>query len=95
MPPDRHGPCERIDEFSDACSVEILPPSVRQVRTALGKAGHRTAVIRTARSDDPAPVGSVLVAVPTGRECILLFAEGGASRSWVAGRLPGGRCLDP
>jgi hypothetical protein len=95
MPPDRHGPCEYIDEPGGACSVETLPPTAGQVRAALGKAGYPTAVIRTARPDDPAPAGSLLLAVPAGRECVLLFAEGGRSHSWIAGRLPGGACLRP
>jgi hypothetical protein len=93
MPPGREGPCEYIDESGDVCSVEIFPPTVGQVRAALKKAGYSTTVIRTARPDDPAPAGSLLVAVPAGAECVLLFTDGDNSQSWVAGQLPDGACL--
>ncbi|MEU4217979.1 hypothetical protein [Actinoplanes sp. NPDC026623] len=95
IPPGREGPCEYIDESGDACSVEILPPTAGQVRAALEKAGYSTAVIRTARPDDPAPAGSLLLAVPAGAECVLLFADGEGSQSWTAGQLPDSTCLSP
>src|SRR5690349_22941653 len=51
MPPGRDGPCE-YDESSETCSMDILPPTARQVRVALRKAGYSAAVIRIARPDD-------------------------------------------
>ena len=95
MPPGREGPCEYIDESGDTCSMELLPPTAGQVRAALDKAGYPTAVIRTARPDDPAPAGSLLLAVPTSTECVLLFDGGDNSQSWTAGQLPDGTCLAP
>lgn len=95
IPPGREGPCEYIDESGDACSVKILPPTAGQVRAALERAGHSMAVIRTARPDDPAPAGALFLALPTGTECVLLFADGAGSQSWTAGRLPGNTCLSP
>jgi hypothetical protein len=94
LPPGREGPCE-FDEELEICSVEILPPSPGQVRQALDKAGYRTAVIRTARAGDPAPIGSLLVALPVGRGCVLSFDDGDGAQSWTAGQLPDGACLDP
>ena len=93
MPPGREGPCE-FDEELEICSVEILPPLPGQVRQALDKAGYRTAVIRTARIGDPAPVGSLLIAVPVGRGCVLSFDDGDGAQSWTAGQLPDGSCLN-
>jgi hypothetical protein len=95
MPPGREGPCEYLDDSGDACSMETFPPTAGQVRAALKKAGYATVVIRTARPDDPAPAGSLLVAVPAGAECVLLFADGDGSQSWTTGQLPGGTCLSP
>jgi hypothetical protein len=95
MPSRREGPCEYIDESGDVCWVEILPPSGGQVRAALEKAGYPAAVVRTVRPDDPAPAGSLFVAVPAGAECVLLFDDGDNPQSWTAGQLPGGTCLAP
>jgi hypothetical protein len=95
MPPRREGPCEYTGDSGDACTVDISPPTAGQVRAALEKAGYPAAVIRTARPDDPAPAGSLLLAVPAGAECVLLFDDGDYSQSWTAGRLPGGECLAP
>lgn len=95
MPPGREGPCEYLDESGDACSMETFPPTAGQVRAALKKAGYATVVVRTARPEDPAPAGSLVVAVPAGAECVLLFADGDGSQSWITGQLPGGTCLTP
>lgn len=92
MPPGREGPCE-YDESSETCSVEVQPPTAGQVRRVLAKAGYPAAVIRTARPADPAPLGSLLLAVPAGTACVFLFHDGDDSQSWTAGQLPDGTCL--
>lgn len=92
FPPDRDGPCE-YDETEEFCSMEILPPTTTQVRLALRRAGIAAAVLRTARADDPAPVGSVLLAVPAGPACLLAYDDGDGLQQWTAGQLPEGTCL--
>ncbi|WP_433727709.1 hypothetical protein ACQP2Y_13100 [Actinoplanes sp. CA-051413] len=92
FPPDREGPCE-YDETGEFCSMEILPPTITQVRLALRRAGIAGAVLRTARADDPAPVGSVLLAVPAGPACLLAYDDGDGLQQWTAGQLPDGTCL--
>jgi hypothetical protein len=92
FPPDRDGPCE-YDETGEFCSMEILPPTTTQVRLALRRAGIATAALRTARADDPAPVGSVLLAVPAGPACLLAYDNGDGLQQWTAGQLPDGTCL--
>jgi hypothetical protein len=92
FPPDRDGPCE-YDETGEFCSMEILPPTTAQVRLALRRAGIAAAVLRTARADDPAPVGSVLLAVSAGPACLLAYDDGDGLQQWTAGQLPDGACL--
>lgn len=92
FPPDREGPCE-YDGTGEFCSMEILPPTTAQVRRALRQAGITAAVLRTARADDPAPVGSVLLAVPAGPACLLAYDDGDGLQQWTAGQLPDGTCL--
>lgn len=60
---------------------------------ALRDAGFPNATVRMARPGDPAPVGSVLYAVPVGSACILGYDQGGGGSVNVVGRLLGGRCL--
>jgi hypothetical protein len=70
----------------------VSPPSSSEVRQALTGAGYRDALVRVARPDDPAPRGSVLVAVPAGAACVVIHHNGYPHRT-VAGRLPDGSCL--
>lgn len=77
------------------CVIAFVPPSAEQVRRAVIAAGYKDAVVRTARSDDPAPAGSVLVAVEVGPACVLAYTHRITSQGTVAGRLPSGRCLGP
>ncbi len=74
------------------CRLEVSPPSSSEVRQALTAAGYRDALVRVARPDDPAPRGSVLVAVPAGAACVVIHHNGYPHRT-VAGRLPDGSCL--
>ena len=92
FPPDRDGSCE-YDETEEFCSMEILAPTTTQVRLALRRAGIAAAVLRTARADDPAPVGSVLLAVPAGPACLLAYDDGDGLQQSTAGQLPEGTCL--
>lgn len=81
------------------CSIPMptaaRPGDVDLVRTALDQAGMTGAVVRIAGTDDPAPRGSLMYAVPAGPACVLgytLGLRGGGSHS-VAGRLSDGTCL--
>jgi hypothetical protein len=81
------------DQPDGTCSAAMLPPTVDQARRALSAAGLTQLAIRTARAHDPAPAGSLLIAVPAGRACVLVFHAGSDMQSAVAGRLPDGTCL--
>ena len=103
LPPgvDQEPSCELVpgsrpkdgETLDEVCSVEVLPPPVPTVRRALAAIGHPDAIVRTALPEDPAPTGSVLVAVPAGPACILLIHRGSDRTSTVGGRLPDGSCL--
>lgn len=75
------------------CAVDLVPPGADEVRRALTAAGYTQAVVRQARADDPAPIGSVLVAVAVGPACILVHIHRASTQGVVGGRLPDGRCL--
>jgi hypothetical protein len=62
---------------------------------ALVEAGFDGAVARIAGRADPAPVGTILYAVPVGDGCVLghLDSLRGGGTQQTVGRLPGGRCL--
>lgn len=68
---------------------------VDAVRGAL--AAYPGAVVRAARPDDPAPVGTVIFAVPVGADCVLGFLRAGSNGvgvgPGVVGHLPDGTCL--
>jgi hypothetical protein len=85
-------PCRWDPDLAD-------PPGLGDVawaRQALRAAGYAGAVVRMATADDPAPVGSLLYAVPVDNLCIIGY---GAQRSDLAGspvakgQLPDGSCL--
>jgi hypothetical protein len=67
------------------------------VQAALRRAGYRDAVARLARSDDPAPAGTTVYAVPVPGGCVVGYQRGiaGAGNLTITGRLPGGHCLTP
>jgi hypothetical protein len=79
--------------ISGACTVTMSPPSKSAIQQGLTAAGFKESVIREARSDDPAPEGSVLVVVGTPNACILIFLQAGEVVSTAAGRMSDGDCI--
>jgi hypothetical protein len=75
------------------CSSTYSPPTIDQVRRALVEAGYRDVVVRQPRADDPAPPGTVLIAVSVGPACVLAYTDGHSTPAEVRGRLPNGRCV--
>jgi hypothetical protein len=88
--PSQHS-CSRSAE---PCSSTYSPPTVDHVRQALVQAGYRDPVVRRARADDPAPVGSVLIAIPVGFACVLVHIDGNSAPATVRGQLANGRCVE-
>jgi hypothetical protein len=81
--------CLAATEHADA------PPAVDDVQQRLIAAGWPRAVVRIARSDDPAPRGSLIFAVPAGPVCVLghLRSRWLVDSSMVVGTLADGSCL--
>jgi hypothetical protein len=75
-----------------ACLLSRSAPTVNAVRDALVAAGF-SAVVRQARSGDPAPIGSVLFAVTAAPGCVVGFHDGPSPQSNAVGLLPDGHCL--
>jgi hypothetical protein len=77
------------------CRLVVLPVSLDEVRAGLAAASLSDVVVRMADSDDPAPVGSVLYAVPAGPVCVIGYLQQDSTDTAVdvRGRLPGGTCL--
>jgi hypothetical protein len=74
------------------------PPRPEDVDTArlwLAKTKASDSTARLARPDDPAPVGSLLYAARVGDACIVghVGSIPGGGAYWIAGLLPGERCL--
>ncbi|MFI6763475.1 hypothetical protein ACIBF5_30560 [Micromonospora sp. NPDC050417] len=92
LPPGAAAPASCITP-NGPCAVRGIPPTVDDVRRALAAAGHPDAVVRAAGATDPAPLGSVLLAVPVGPACVLGHVDGIGGQSTAVGRLPDGRCL--
>jgi hypothetical protein len=74
------------------CSAAGRTATPAGVRLALTEAGFRTAEVRLAGLDDPAPVGSVLYGVHLGDGCLIGYS-GTDSSSWIEGPLLDGTCL--
>jgi hypothetical protein len=74
------------------CGVSVARPDAESIRRALTAVGFTDAVVRPARTDDPAPAGSVLVAVGAGPACVVLFEHPQGGQDAVVGRLPDGTC---
>jgi hypothetical protein len=72
-----------------------LPATAEEVRQRLLRAGYRQVVARPARSYDPAPLGSVVHAVPIGTACLIgyQFTWDHVDADTAMGTLPGGGCL--
>ncbi|WP_372433672.1 DUF6993 domain-containing protein [Micromonospora coerulea] len=78
----------------EPCSLTYTPPTADQVRRALVEAGYRDVVVRTAKMGDPAPLASVLIAVPVGPSCVVVhIRQDSTAASSISGNLPDGRCL--
>lgn len=76
------------------CTPVSATLTAEQVRQALNAAGYQEVVVRLALASDPAPVGSLLLAVPVGAACVVPYVErGGLPTGRVAGRLRDGGCL--
>jgi hypothetical protein len=97
----RAGWCEPLP--APACAAQTdrtlsRTPSaqdVEAVRRGLTGAGFTDVVVRLARADDPAPLGSIFYAVTVGPACVLGHVDGlrGGGSRWVAGPLTAdGRC---
>lgn len=77
------------------------PPTdadAESARQSLSREGFPGSAARIARSNDPAPVGSLLYAAQIGAEaCIvghIIELPGGAGGGFIGGLLPNGSCLD-
>jgi hypothetical protein len=80
---------------SQVCRLVYLPAEPDQVRKALTYLQVTGAMVRFARTDDPAPAGRLFFAAPAGSACVLGYfspIEGQLTR--IEGHLPGGSCLD-
>jgi hypothetical protein len=75
------------------CRLERSPLSVDDIRAALQRSGHRDAVVRVARDEDPAPVNSVIYGVHLDVACLLGYVDHEEVRWDIVGQLPGGQCL--
>lgn len=66
---------------------------VTAVAQALTAGGYLPEVVRLARPDDPAPVGSLLYAVRTDGLCVVHFYGPHGGGGFIGGTYPDGRCL--
>lgn len=86
-------PCTRSSAKHPPTSTEA-----EATRQSLIREGFPNSAVRIARSDDPAPAGSLLYAVQVGTDtCIvghLIELPGGGGGGFIGGVLPDGRCLD-
>ena len=75
------------------CRLERSPLSVDAIRAALERSGHRDAVVRVSRDEDPAPVNSVIYSVHLEAACLLGYVDHEEAQWDIVGQLPGGQCL--
>ncbi|KJK40110.1 hypothetical protein UK23_40570 [Lentzea aerocolonigenes] len=91
--PTATAPCTRSTTKHPPTSTEA-----EATHQSLIREGFPDSAVRIARSDDPAPAGSLLYAVQVGAEtCIVghvIELPGGGGGGFIGGLLPGGRCLD-
>lgn len=84
-------PCER-----DVARRPATASDATDTAEGLSRAGFGNSVVRVARADDPAPLGSLFYAVHVADQvCVVgyvLEVPGGAGSESVVGTLPGGRC---
>jgi hypothetical protein len=72
-----------------------VPADAEAVRLSLDRAGFPGATVRIARTDDPAPHGTIVFGVPIADACFVGYQaspRGGGSYG-LQGKLPDGRCL--
>jgi hypothetical protein len=89
----RHSRCVaeslRPDGGPPPCRLVYDPIAIADLRAALGRGD---AIVRPARPDDPAPVGSVFFAVRMADACLIGHADSTDAQHAIVGPLPGGRC---
>jgi hypothetical protein len=73
--------------------LSLIMQRLYPLAQALTKAGFTTTVIRTARADDPAPAGSLLIAIDVDNACAVRYDDGNGPQWWTAGHLTDGTCL--
>lgn len=95
----RHGRCMTAQGEPCASNITPRPPTeadVAAIVQKLGEAGISSTTVRLARSDDPAPPGSLFYAIELpSRGCVIGHLEsvpGGDGMRAVVGQLPSGRC---
>jgi hypothetical protein len=85
-----HGRSRCVTEtVNSPCRLVYDPIAVDDVRAAIARPD---AIVRLARYDDPAPLGSVFYAVPMASACLIGHADSMGPGHAVVGHLPGGRC---
>jgi hypothetical protein len=66
----------------------------REVSRGLAAPGHPDAVVRVARSTDPAPAGSIVFAIPMGQACLVGYVhQKGMTEIRPLGPLSDGTCM--
>ena len=89
----RHSRCVaeslRPDGGPPPCRLVYDPIAIADVRAVLARAD---AIVRPARRDDPAPLGSLFYAVPMADACLIGHADSTDAQHAIVGPLPGGRC---
>lgn len=106
-----HQDVRRAISSGSSCSPSATAPCTRSTtkhpptgaeaeatRQNLVREGFPNSAVRIARSDDPAPAGSLLYAVQVGTDtCIvghIVELPGGGGGGFIGGVLPNGHCLD-
>ena len=85
----------RLDKVLRGAHPSPGQAPVDALQAVLDGAGYPGSVVRVARPDDPAPVGSLLFAVPLGSDCVVghLHMVAGGGAAVLVGQLPDGSCL--
>ena len=77
------------------CTRKVSPPTAAQTERALRAAGITDLIARQATPQDPAPAGTVIVAVQTAAACVMVtLADNFAFTAEVLGPLPDGSCFE-
>jgi hypothetical protein len=79
----------------ERCAAGGLRTTPEAVRRAIVGAGFLGPVVRDARMTDPAPLGTIMFAVPVGGACLVGYVSPPWSTTvFVVGPLRGGGCAD-